>query len=153
MPEYAATLGDVLDRLGRKAEARRAWKRADQLERLFAANGGNNLLETAEFDLDHDRNYRSALQRARRGQAQRPSVEGDHVLAWALYKNNLCAQARTISIRSLGLGTLDTDGLYHHSLIERCLGNHLAADRYLARVKTLDPSYLDAPPSPRRLAR
>ena len=151
VPEFAASLGDTLAQLGRQAGAERAWKRADELERLFAANGGRNLLETAEFDLNHDRNFRSALDRARRGRAERPSVEGDHVLAWALYKNDRCAEARAVSLRSFRLGTLDVDGLYHHSLIERCLGNTSAADRYVARVEALDPAYLDAPPSPRRL--
>ena len=151
VPEFAASLGDTLERLGRHGEAVRAWQRADELEALFAANGGRNLLETAEFDLNHDRNLRSALDRARRGRAERPSVEGDHVLAWALYKNGLCAEARTVSLRSLRLGTLDVDGLYHHGLIERCLGNAAAADSYLARVEALDPGYLDAPPSPWRL--
>ena len=151
VPELAASLGDLLDRLGRRAEAERAWKQAGELERLFAVNGGRNLLETAEFDLNHDRNLRSSLERARRGRAERPSVEGDHVLAWALYKNSRCAEARIVSLRSLRLGTLDVDGLYHHALIERCLGNEAAAGRYLERVEALDPSYLDAPPSPRRL--
>jgi tetratricopeptide (TPR) repeat protein len=151
VPEFAASLGDTLDRLGRQAEAERAWERAEELEQLFATNGGRNLLETAEFDLNHDRNFRSALDRARRGRVERPSVEGDHVLAWALYKNDRCAEARVVSLRSFRLGTLDVDGLYHHSLIERCLGNSSAAARYLARVKALDPRYLDAPPSPRRL--
>lgn len=153
VPEFASHLGDTLARLGRHAEAERAWKRAAELERLFAANGGRNLLETAEFDLNHDRNFRSALDRARRGRAERPSVEGDHVLAWALYKNDRCAEARAVSLLSFRLGTLDVDGLYHHSLIERCLGNGAEADRYLARVEALDPRYLDAPPSPRRLER
>jgi hypothetical protein len=118
---------------------------------LFAAKGGDNRLETAEFDLDHDRNLRSALARARRGRAARPSVEGDHVLAWALYKNGLCAEAQRVSLRSLRLGTLDIDGLYHHSLIEECLGNDGAAATYLRRIERLDPAYLDAPPSPARL--
>ena len=151
VPEFAASLGDVLDRLGRRAEAERAWERAEELERLFAANGGRNLLETAEFDLNHDRNLRSALDRARRGRAERPSVEGDHVLAWALYKNGRCAEARVVSLRSLRLGTRDDDGLYHHALIERCLGNASESKRYEARVEALDPAYLDAPPSSRRL--
>jgi tetratricopeptide (TPR) repeat protein len=151
VPEFAAALGDTLDRLGRRAEAERAWTQAEELERLFAANGGRNLLETAEFDLNHDRNLRDALERARRGRAERPSVEGDHVLAWALYKNNRCGEARAVSLRSLRLGTLDVDGLYHHSLIEACLGNESAAAGYRGRVERLDPLYLDAPPSPRRL--
>jgi Tfp pilus assembly protein PilF len=152
VPELAANLGDTLARMGRHAEAEVAWRRADELERLFAANGGRNLLETAEFDLDHDRNVRDALERARRGRAERPSVEGDHVLAWALYKNNRCAEARVVSLRSFRLGTLDVDGLFHHSLIEACLGNERAAADYRERVERLDPRYLDAPPSARRLS-
>ena len=121
------------------AEAERAWKRADELERLFAANGGRNLLETAEFDLNHDRNFRSALDRARRGRAERPSVEGDHVLAWALYKNDRCAEARTVSLRSFRLGTLDVDGLYHHSLIERASETPPRLRAYMARVRGARP--------------
>jgi tetratricopeptide (TPR) repeat protein len=152
-PEFAASLGDVLAQLGRRVEAERAWSRAAELEQLFAANGGRNLLETAEFDLNHDRNLRSALDRARRGRAERPSVEGDHVLAWALYKNDRCAEARAVSLRSLRLGTLDIDGLYHHSLIEACLGHSAAAAGYWERVRALDPAYLDAPPSARRRGR
>ena len=151
VPEFAASLGDTLARLGRRAAAERAWARAEELERLFAANGGRNLLETAEFDLNHDRNLRSALDRARRGRAERPSVEGDHVLAWALYKNNRCAEARTVSLRSFRLGTLDVDGLYHHSLIEACLGDAEAAASYLDKVRALDPKYLATAPSARRL--
>jgi tetratricopeptide (TPR) repeat protein len=152
VPEFWATLGDVSAALGKPAEARRAWAEAARLERLFAANGGRNLLETAEFDLDHDRNLRSALDRARRGRAERPSVEGDHVLAWALYKNGLCAEARTVSLRSFRLGTQDVDGLYHHSLIEACLGNQAAAARYRGQVRSLDPGYLANAPSAWRLS-
>jgi Tfp pilus assembly protein PilF len=73
------------------------------------------------------------------------------VLAWALYKNGLCAEARRVSLRSLRLGTLDVDGLYHHALIARCLGRQAEAERYLARVEALAPRYLDAPPSAKRL--
>ncbi len=149
--EYSATYGDLLDALGRRADAEKAWARAGELEARFARNGGDNRLETAEFDLNHDRNFADALARARAGRAARPSVEGDHVLAWALYKNNRCAEARAVSLRSLRLGTLDVDGLYHHSLIEACLGNEAAAAEYRARVERLDPAYLDAPPSARRL--
>jgi len=152
VPELAASLGDTLAALGRGREAERAWREAASLERLFAANGGRNLLETAEFDLNHDRNVRSALDRARRGRAERPSVEGDHVLAWALYKNDRCAEARAVSLRSLRLGTLDLDGLYHHSLIEACLGNAHAAAAYRRKVQRLAPRYLATAASPRRFA-
>ena len=150
-PELAVALGDAAAQAGRAVEARRAWREAEARERAFARHGGRNLLETAEFDLDHDRRIRDALDRARRGYRERPSIEGEHVLAWALYKNGRCAEARRYSLRSLRLGTVDIDGLYHHSLIERCLGNHAAAGAYLARVRMLSPNYLRYPPSAKQL--
>ena len=120
VPEFAASLGDTLAALGRTGRGGAGVARGGELERLFAANGGRNLLETAEFDLE-SRPQRPLARSTVRGAAasERPSVEGDHVLAWALYKNGHCAEARTVSLRSLRLGTLDVDGLYHHSLIER----------------------------------
>ena len=142
-PEHSAALGDALDLAGRRAEAARAWARAEALEARFSRNGGDNRLETAQFDLDRNRNLAEALLRARAGRAARPSVEGDHVLAWALYKNDRCGEARNVSLRSLRLGTLDVDGLYHHSLIERCVGNSQAAAAYLERVRALEPWYLE----------
>lgn len=151
VPDVAVSLGDALSRLGRRAAAELAYARAVRLEERFAAAGGRNDLETAMFDLDHDRNVADALRRARAGYAERPSIEGEHVLAWALYKNGRCAEARRHSIRHLRLGTPDLDGLYHRSLIERCLGNPEAAAAFTRRLRSLDPYYLTAPPSPWRL--
>jgi tetratricopeptide (TPR) repeat protein len=146
-PGPAIALGDALTVAGRKAEAARAYARAEERERRFAEFGGRTALETAEFDLNRDRRLRDALARARRGYRERPSVEGAHVVAWALYKNGRCGEARRFSIESFRLGTKDVDGLYHHSLIERCLGNGKAAEQYLGRVLELDPLYLRFAPS------
>ena len=150
-PEYAVALADVLARIERPDGARRAYERAGRLERAFASSGGRNQLETALFDLDHDRDLRSALARAREGRRLRPSIEGEHVLAWALYKNGRCREARHHSRRALRLGTKDVGALYHRVVIERCLGNRGAAARFLERVHTIDPYFLLAPPSPRRI--
>ena len=149
-PEYAVALGDLLARLGRARSAERAYARASALEAELAANGGHNHLETALFELDHDRNFPRALERARTGYRLRPSIEGEHVLAWALYKNGRCAEARRHSVRALRLGTKDVGALYHRSLIERCLGNIAASKAFLARVRAVDPYFLVAPPSPVR---
>ena len=150
-PDAAVSLGGVLKVLGRDTAAERAYGRAHQLEADFAAHGGFNVLETAMLDLDLDRNLRDALRRARIGHAARPSVEGEHVLAWALYKNGRCAEARRHSIRHLRLGTPDTDGLYHRVLIERCLGNKAAAERFAQRLRTIETGYFASPPSAFRL--
>jgi tetratricopeptide (TPR) repeat protein len=140
-PGAAAVLGDVLDAQGRAAEAERWWERAQALEARFARFGGDNAVETALFDLDHDRNLRAALVRARAGLVRRPGVEGLHTYAWALYKNGRCAEAVPFSDRALALAPTDTGALAHRALIERCLGNGAAAQRFDKRVRALDPTF------------
>ena len=90
-PQFAVGLADALAALGRHAESERYLARAHELEGEFGRYGGRNQLETALLDLDHDRNLREALERARDGARLRPSVEGEHVLARALSKNGRCA--------------------------------------------------------------
>lgn len=150
--DAAIAIGDVLVRLGRKQAAERAYGRAHELENEFKANGGQNDLETAMLDLDRDRSLPDALARARRGHAQRSSIEGEHVLAWALYKNGRCAEARRHSVQHLRLGTPDADGIYHRVLIERCLENEREARKFLALLRSVEPGYLTAPPSAFRLS-
>jgi tetratricopeptide (TPR) repeat protein len=149
--EYAVDLGDALAQAGRSRAAEAAYALARRLERQLAANGVRTELQSALFDLDHDRNLRDALVRAREGRRLRPGIEGEHVLAWALYKNGRCAEARVHSIRALRLGTKDLDAIYHRSLIEDCLGNRRAAAGLRAWLARLNPFYLANPPSPFRL--
>jgi tetratricopeptide (TPR) repeat protein len=149
VPDHAAALGDVYAQMGRAAQADRAYEKAEALEHTFAANGGRNQLETALFDLDHDRNVASALERARIGRDLRPSVEGEHVLAWALYKNGRCAEAKKHSIRALRLGTKDTGAMLHRSFIEACLGNRDAAKAWRARALAANPYALMTVGSPK----
>jgi tetratricopeptide (TPR) repeat protein len=141
-PGASATLGDVLAEQGRRQEAERWYGRALALESEFARFGGRNQVETALFDLDHDRNLADALERARAGLRFRTGVEGLHTYAWALYKNGRCAEAVPYSNRALALAPTDTGALFHRSLIEGCLGNGEAAARYAARVRSLDPTFL-----------
>lgn len=148
-PGASATLGDVLAAQGRRQEAEHWYARARALETEFARFGGRNQIETALFDLDHDRDLAGALERARVGLRFRPGVEGLHTYAWALYKNGRCGEAIRYSDRALALAPTDTGALFHRSLIERCLGNSAAAARYASRVRSLDPTFL-APSAFRR---
>jgi tetratricopeptide (TPR) repeat protein len=144
LPEYAVGLGDALSRLELHPEAEKAYARARALEADFAAAGGHNQLETALFDLDHGRDLAGALVRARIGQRLRPSVEGEHVLAWALYKNGHCREARVHSVRALRLGTKDWGAMLHRSLIESCLGHAKTARLFRERALAVTPYALAA---------
>ena len=80
-------------------------------------------LETALFDIDHGIRPRASLALARKAQRERPSIDGDDVLAWALARNGRCSEALHYSKLALRLGTKDTAKLFHRAEIEQCLGH------------------------------
>jgi tetratricopeptide (TPR) repeat protein len=141
LPQYEGALGDVLKLTGRPAEAREAFGAVAAIQRLLAANGVRTELETALFDLDHGRDFPDALARARRAYSERKSIEGDDVLAWALYRTGLCAEARGHSVRALRLGTRDALKIFHRAMIERCLGHEDAGRAYLRRALAINPHF------------
>jgi len=141
LPEYAAQLGETLAAAGRDAAAAEAYELVDVMQRLFAANGARTELETAIVDLDRDLNVADALSRAREAYAERRSIEAEDVLAWALYRNGRCEEARAHSVRALRLGTRDALKLFHRGLIERCLGRPAAARAAFARALEINPYF------------
>jgi tetratricopeptide (TPR) repeat protein len=153
LPQYEGALGDVLRIAGRQADAREAFGAVHAIERLLAANGVRTELETALFDLDHDVNVRDALARARLAYRERKSIEAEDVLAWALYRNDRCGEARAHSARALRLGTRDALKFFHRGMIERCLGNAPAARSFFLRALRTNPhfSLLYAPVAARAL--
>jgi len=141
LPQFVALLGDLYRARGQLAPARRQYALVAVIQRLLVANGVKTDLETALFNVDHGIRLRHALALARRAQADRPSIDGDDVLAWALARNGRCAEALGWSRQALRLGTLDALKLFHRGMIERCLGHRSAARRYLHRAIALNPHF------------
>jgi Flp pilus assembly protein TadD len=111
-------------------------------------------LETALFDTDHGIHPHATLALARLAQRERPSIDGDDGLAWALARNGKCGEALRYSRRSLRLGTLDALKFFHRGMIERCLGNRAAARTWFRRALRLNPGFsLLWAPTARRYAR
>ena len=84
-------------------------------------------LEIALFDVDHGIRLKHALALARVAHRERPSIDGDDVLAWALARNGQCGAAVPYSRHALRLGTQDAAKFFHRGMIERCLGHGAAA--------------------------
>jgi tetratricopeptide (TPR) repeat protein len=141
LPQYAGALGDVLRLSGRDAEAREAYGTVDVIERLLVVNGVRTELETALFDLDHGRRLADALARAHLAYRTRKSIDGEDVLAWALYENGRCAEARAHSVRALRLGTRDALKTFHRGMIELCLGHAEAGRSFLRRALAINPDF------------
>ena len=141
LPQYVAFLGDLYRVTGRERLAREQYALIGAIEKLLNANGVRTDLEIALFDVDHGIRLRHALERARLGQHDRPSIDGNDVLAWALARNGRCAEALPYSKRALRLGSLDALKFFHRGMIERCLGHKAAARFWLERALQLNPHF------------
>jgi tetratricopeptide (TPR) repeat protein len=141
LPQFVGLLGDLYRADGRPALARRQYRLVGVIQRLLVANGVKTDLETALFDVDHGIRLRHALVLARRAEADRSSIDGDDVLAWALARNGRCGEALRWSRQALRLGTHDALKLFHRGMIERCLGHDAAARSYLHGALALNPHF------------
>src|SRR5262249_44692029 len=153
LPQYVTALGDLYRVTGHLVLAQRQYDLIGAIEKLLNANGVKTDLEIALFQVDHGISIRHALVRARIAQAERPSIDGDDVLGWALARNGHCGEALGYSMRALRLGTQDALKFFHRGMIERCLGRTAAAGTWFQRALDLNPhfSVLWAPVA-RRLA-
>ena len=151
LPQFVAQLGDLYSITGRKRLARDQYATIGVIERLFHANGVQIDLETALFDADHGR---ASIALARRAQRERPSIDGDDVLAWTLARDGRCAEALPWSKRTLRLGTQDALKFFHRATIESCLGHRAAARAWAREALALNRHFsLLWTPVARRLAR
>jgi tetratricopeptide (TPR) repeat protein len=139
LPAQVALLGDLYNAVGDARLARTQYGLIGVIEKLLAANGVRNDLDIALFDVDHGIGLKHALVLARRGYAERPSIVGDDVLAWALARNGTCRAALRYSERALRLGTRDPVKLFHRGYIEACLGRSPAA--WYRRALALNPHF------------
>jgi tetratricopeptide (TPR) repeat protein len=154
LPQYVATLGDLYAAVGRPRLAHEQYALIGAIERLLRANGVRTDLETALFDVDHGVDLPRALARARAAHAERPSIDGDDILAWALVRNGRCGEALRYSRHALRLGTQDALKFFHRGMAERCLGHAGAARAWFRRALALNPHFsILWAPTASRLAR
>jgi tetratricopeptide (TPR) repeat protein len=141
LPQYVTDLGDLLRTAGRRRAARRQYELIGVIRRLLAANGVKTDLETALFDVDHGVDPYGSLALARSAEAERPSIDGDDVLAWALARTGHCGEALTWSQKALRLGTQDALKFFHRASIEACLGARGAARSWARRALALNQHF------------
>jgi tetratricopeptide (TPR) repeat protein len=141
LPQFVASLGDLERLAGNESAARRQYALIGAIQRLLRANGVRTDLETALFDVDHAVRLGHALTLARAARAERPSIDGDDVLAWALARNGNCVDALHYSQRALRLGTRDAVKFFHRGMVERCLGHGAEAKTWFRRALSLNPHF------------
>jgi tetratricopeptide (TPR) repeat protein len=141
LPQFVSTLGDLYEASGRDSEAREQRELMDAIDTLLAENGVRTDLETAVYYADHDIRAEDSLVLAEQAQRERPSIQADDALAWALFRNDRCEEALVASKRALRLGTIDASLYFHRGMIERCLGNEAGAERWLTLALDTNPGF------------
>jgi len=134
-------LADLLDRSGRKAEARRQRGIVSVVERLLRANGVRVDLESAVYRADRGSMPEETVALARRARADRPSIFGDDALGWALARAGRCEEAVSWSRRALRLGTEDPLLFFHRGYAEGCAGDRRAMRDWYEQALALDPEF------------
>jgi len=141
LPQYVSTLGDLYGATGRPGLAQKQYKLIAVIQRLLVANGVKTDLETALFNVDHKIKLQASLALAGLAWRERPSIDGDDVLAWALERTGHCGEALRYSKRALRLGTLDALKMFHRGMIEGCLRHRAAKRAWLSRALRLNPEF------------
>jgi tetratricopeptide (TPR) repeat protein len=140
-PESVSLHADLLERAGRRAEARRERATVTVIERLLRANGVEVDLESAVHRADLRIRPGETVRLARRARAARPSVYGDDALGWSLARAGRCADALPVAERALRLGTKDPLFFFHRGYAEGCAGDRVAMREWYARALALDSEF------------
>ena len=87
MPEYAAALGEVYEKVGNPEQARRQYELVEYIGKLTALNQALYNRELAYFYADHNLKPKEALELARRELDYRRDIYAYDVVAWNLFRN------------------------------------------------------------------
>jgi tetratricopeptide (TPR) repeat protein len=140
-PQAVGLLADLLERTGRRAEARRQRATVAVIDRLLEANGVQIDVEASVFRADNRVSPSRTVELARRARAARPSIYGDDALAWALARAGRCAEALPLATRALRLGTQDPLLYFHRGYAEGCAGNRDAMRAWYGKARDLNPAF------------
>jgi Flp pilus assembly protein TadD len=134
-------LGDLLDRAGRRAEARRQRDTVAVIDRLLAAGGVRVDLESAVYRADNLIRPAETVALARRARADRPSVYGDDAVGWALARAGRCDEAIPWLERALRLGTQDGLVYFHRGYAAGCAGRQAEMRTWYAQALAANPAF------------
>jgi tetratricopeptide (TPR) repeat protein len=141
MPDYAAALGDVYEKMGQREQSRRQYELVEYIGRLNDINQVLYNRELAYFYADHNLKPKEALQLARRELDYRRDIYAYDVVAWNLFRNGDLEAARAAIDQTLKLGTKDAKLFFHAGMIYFSLGVKDQAKEFLARALAINPYF------------
>ena len=145
-PSYLIEYGELLQSLGRTAEADKQYAIFGTTQQLFEANGVAPDSTPSLFYADHGDPAR-ALQNAEKGIGTRPFVVMYDAYAWALHQNGRDAEALTAVNKAIEPGMKNALFDFHKGMIEAALGDVDDARLELTKALDTNPKFnpLDVP--------
>jgi tetratricopeptide (TPR) repeat protein len=137
MPQYAAALGDVYYKMGRKADA----QRQRDLVEFIALNRVLYNRVLVKYYADHDIQHQQAVDMAASELKVRRDIYGHDALAWALYRKGEAAAALPHINTALKFKTTDARLYFHAGMINAALGRKRLARAELNRALRINPHF------------
>jgi tetratricopeptide (TPR) repeat protein len=141
MPIFVAGLGDVYERIGDRAEAKKQYDLVEYIGRLGLVNQVLHNRDLALFYADHDTKLDEGLALAHKEFEVRHDIYTWDALAWALYKNGRFDEAAKASNEALNYGTQDSLLLFHAGMIAAKLGQADRAQKELKQAIAINPHF------------
>jgi tetratricopeptide (TPR) repeat protein len=143
---YILEYGELLQSVGRIAEAQQQYEVFLAAQQLFEANGVQPDATLTMFHANHG-DPQSALRVGEAGIASRPFIDMYDAYAWALHVNGRDSEALAAISTALNLGAKNALFHFHAGMIQHALGNDSEARNELSLALEINPFFnpLDAP--------
>jgi tetratricopeptide (TPR) repeat protein len=141
MPMFVAELGDIYNKAGNPAEAKKQYQLVEYIGRLGHINQVLHNRDLALFYADHDVKLDEALALAHKEFEVRHDIYTWDALAWALYKNGKYQEASDAMEHALRPGTRDALLFFHAGMIAGRLGQTSEAKERLQTALTINPGF------------
>jgi len=141
MPTFVGELGDLYNKTGNIAEAKKQYQLVEYIGLLGHINQVLHNRDLAIFYADHDIKLPEALELARKELEVRHDVYTWDALAWALYKNGKLEDAAEASRKALQFGTKDSLLLFHAGMIAERAGKGDQARTLLSQAMEINPHF------------
>lgn len=132
-------LGDIYTEQGNFEKAKQQYDLVEIVESKIGVN--NDQKRLALMWADNDIKLDEALVITIREHEMRKDVNTADALAWAHYKKGNLAEAKVAITEALRLKSNEARFLYHAGMIEKALGNRLAALQSLEKAIKLNPAF------------
>ncbi|MEW2417744.1 tetratricopeptide repeat protein [Streptomyces sp. NPDC046866] len=140
VPRLALELGELLESLGRREEARAAYGLLRTTAARGTAQGVNEEVVLGLYEADHA-DPAAAVQRLRKEWTRHKSMQVADALGWALHRSGDDAAALEYAKKATDRGMRSADFAYHLAVIEQGVGDEAGARRHLQEAMRTNPVF------------